>query len=192
MKLISFRLITVATSLCKLFELFCRDDLEKTYYAPPHKFRFRRGTVVANALIDAESAGECLALASHDAESAFDSLIRPAMLLKAAKRELSPTVILTLRDMNSRPRIRLKLPPDKNMPPVARTKLIPVLKGARQGAVSSSGLFNNYVIDAQGLCSSSLILSSRNMSLICYADDVLNLNRTLQQVSDVFSILEAE
>ena len=92
MKLISFRLINVAKSLCKLIELFFRDDLEKTCYAPPHKFRFRRGTgcayvltVVANALIDAESAGKCRALASHDVKRPFDSLIHPAMLRKAAK-----------------------------------------------------------------------------------------------------------
>ena len=30
------------------------------------------------------------------------------------------------------------------------------------------------------------------MSLVCYAVDVLNLSRSLQRVSDVFSILEAE
>ncbi|XP_065565889.1 uncharacterized protein LOC136030774 [Artemia franciscana] len=150
----SFRLINVATSLCKLFELLFRDDLEKTSYASPYQFGFKRKTgcgdaltVVANTLIDTESPGECLA--SHDVKRAFDSSIHPAMLLKAAKRVLSPAVVFTLWDMYS----RLKLPPDKNMPPVARTKLILVLKGMHQGAVSSPGLFNNNVIDAQDLCS---------------------------------------
>ena len=149
------------TSLCKLFELLFRGDLENTCCVPPYQFGFKRGTgcadaltVVADALIDVESAGECLALASHDVKRPFDSLIHTAMLLKAAKRGLSPAVILTLRDMYSRLRIRLKLPPDKNIPPVARTKLILVLKGVRQGAASSRGLFNNYVIDAQDLCHS--------------------------------------
>ena len=80
----SFRPITIATSLCKRFELHFRDDLEKTCYVPPHQFGFKRGTpcadalrVMANALIDAESAGEFLALASHDIKRAFDSLIHP-------------------------------------------------------------------------------------------------------------------
>jgi len=78
------------------------------------------------------------------------------------------------------------------MPPVARTKLIPVLGGACHGAIFSPGLVNSYVLDAQDLCPSSLILSSRNLSLICYVDDALNLIRTIIKVSDVFAIHQVE
>ena len=51
----------------------------------------------------------------------------------------------------------------KITPSFAQTKLIPVLRGAHKEAVYSPGLFNNYIIDAQDLCPSSLILSSRNL-----------------------------
>lgn len=195
----AFRPITVATSLCKLFELLFIQELEKVCYTPPHQFGFKRGTgcadaltVVANVLIDAESSGESLSLAGHDIRRAFDSLIHAAMLLKAGKRGLNLAVIRSLRNLYSRLRIRLKLPPDKGLTPIPRTRLVPVKKGARQGAVTSPDLFNNCVLDAQDQCPSSLILSSANLSLVCYADDILNLSRTLQRAIDIFEILEAE
>ena len=79
-----------------------------------------------------------------------------------------------------------------NLPPRPHEKLIPVLKGARQGAVSSHHLFNNYVLQAQDKCPTSCILSSIDTSLVCYADDVLNLSRTLQKASDIFETLKTE
>ncbi|XP_065564243.1 uncharacterized protein LOC136029667 [Artemia franciscana] len=97
------------------------------------------------------------------------------MLLKASQRGLNPCIVRSLRDMYSRLSIRLKLPPDENLPPRPYEKLIPVLKGARQGAVSSLHLFNNCVLQAQDKCPTSCILSSIDTSLVCYADDVLNL-----------------
>ena len=94
--------------------------------------------------------------------------------------------------MYSRLSIRLKLPPNKNLPPRPHEKLIPVLKGSRQGAVSSPHLFNNNVLQAQDKCSTSCILSSIDTSLVCYADDVLNLSRTLQKASDIFETLKTK
>ena len=58
-------------------------------------------TVVVNALIDAESFGENLALGGHDVRRAFDSLIHAAMLLKAGKRGLNLAIIHSLRDLYS-------------------------------------------------------------------------------------------
>ena len=94
--------------------------------------------------------------------------------------------------MYSRLPIRLKLPPDKNLPPRLHEKLIPVLKGARQGVVSSPYLFNNYVLQAQDKCPTSCIIPSIDTSLVCYADDVLNLSGTLQKASDIFEMLKTE
>ena len=88
--------------------------------------------------------------------------------------------------------IRPKLPPDKNLPPIPKKRLIPVLKGARQGAVSSPNFFNNYVLEAQDQCPCSLILASTNLSFVCYADDILNLSRTLLRISEIFAILQDE
>ena len=145
-----------------------------------------------SVLLDGDFSGESIALASHDISRAFDSLIHAAMLLKASQRGLNPCIVRSLRDMYSRLSIRLKLPPHKNLPPRPHEKLIPVLKGARQGAVSSLHLFNNYVLQAQDKCPTSYILSSIDTSLVCYADDVLNLSRTLQKASDIFETLKTE
>ena len=131
-------------------------------------------------------------MGGHDVRRAFDSAIHAEMLLKAGRRGLNLAFIRSLCDLYSRFHIRLKLPPDKGMPPIPRRQLIPVKKGARQGAVTSPDLFNNYVLEAQDLCPPSLILSSVNLSLICYADDILNLSRTLQRITEIFGILEAE
>ena len=149
-------------------------------------------TAVVSVLLDADFSGESIALASQDISRAFDSLLRAAILLKASQRGLNPCIVRSLRDMYSRLSIRLKLPPDKNLPPRPHEKLIPVLKGAHQGAVSSPHLFNNYVLQAQDKCPTSCILSSIDTSLVCYADDVLNLSRTLQKASDIFETLKTE
>jgi len=114
------------------------------------------------------------------------------MLLKAGKRGLNLAVIRCLRDLYSRPSIRLKLPTDKGMSTISRRQLIPVKKGASQGAITSPNLLNNYVLEAQDLCPLSLILSFVNLSLIKYADDILSLSRTLQRTTEIFGILEVE
>ena len=198
-KCLSFRPITVATSLCKLFELLFINELETKYYTPPRQFGFKRRTGCANALtavvsvlLNADFSGESIALASHDISREFDSLIHAAMLLKASQRGQNPCIVRSLHDMYSRLSIRLKLPPDKNLPPQPHEKLIPVLKGARQGAVSSPHLFNNYVLQAQDKCPTSCILSSIDTCLVCYANNVLNLSRTLQKASDIFEKLKTE
>ena len=63
----SFRPITVATSLCKLFKLLFIREHEKVFYNPLHQFGFERGTrcadaltAVANAQNDTQSCGASL------------------------------------------------------------------------------------------------------------------------------------
>ena len=69
---------------------------------------------------------------------------------------------------------------------------VSVYKGTRQGAVTSPSLFNNNVLYAQSKCLSSCIEAATNVTLVCYADDVLNLSRSLQHIEEKFSILEGE
>ena len=194
----SFRPITVATTLCKLFELLFVDEFEKLCCSPPRQFGFQRGIgcaealhVVAYALLDAHKSGESLAIGGLDLQRAFDSLIHALMLLNSAKRGVNSNIIRAFRDLYSRLRVRLKLPPDKGLPPAPRSALIPVRKGARQGAVLSPNFFNNYIIEPQDSCPSSCILSSIDISLVCYADDTLNLSRTLNRLSEIFSCLQS-
>ena len=112
----SFRPITVATSLCKLFELLFINELETKCYTLPRQFGFKRRTGCADALtavvsvlLDADFSGESIPLASYDISRAFMSLIHAAMLLKASQRGLNPCIFRSLCDMYSRLSIRLKL-----------------------------------------------------------------------------------
>ena len=127
----SFCPITVAKSLCKLFELLFINELETKCYTPSSQFGFKRRTGCANALkdvvsllLDVDSSGESIALASHDINCAFDSLTHAAMLLKASQRGLNPCIVRSLRDMYSRLSIRLKLPPGKKLPPPGLSLII--------------------------------------------------------------------
>ena len=58
--------------------------------------------------------------------------------------------------------------------------VIPVTKGTRQGAIASPTLFNNGVLDAQAKCLPFYIIKGINVSLVCYADSILNLSPTIQ------------
>ena len=200
----SFRPITVATTFCKLFELLFIDQLNAKCYVPPNQFGFqpRLGcahalSVVANALIDADASGETLVLAGHDVRKAFDSLIHAAMLLHAAKRGVSPSYIRALRDMYYRLKVRLILHPlakvdGSQVYAPTPNIFVNVEKGTRQGAVSSPSLFNNGVLDAQSAVPTSFIFAGLDLSLVCYADDILNVSRTIQRISEIFATLQSE
>ena len=69
---------------------------------------------------------------------------------------------------------------------------IPVKKGIRQGAVNSPDLFNNSVIEGQYKTPTTCILYGIDVSLISYADDILNICRTLQGIKSCFSALTDE
>ena len=63
---------------------------------------------------------------------------------------------------------------------------IPVHKGIRQGAITSPPLFNNSVIDAQKKVEISYIFRGLGLSPLNYADDTLNLSRTLNLIEKNF------
>ena len=77
---------------------------------------------------------------------------------------------------------------------MARTldRAIPLKREARQGTITSPYCFNNYVLEAQDQCEMSCVLSSLNISLVICADDILNISRTLDKISDTFQKLQAE
>jgi len=59
-----------------------------------------------------------------------------------------------------------------------RSELFNVIKGFRQGGLTSPGLINNSVIPAQSSIESTCIYRGLDVSLLTYADDILNLSRT--------------
>ena len=65
-------------------------------------------------------------------------------------------------------------------------------KGTRETAVSSPSLFNKGVLDAQSAVPTSFIFASLDLSLVCHAEDILNLSRTIQHTSEIFATLQSE
>ena len=57
-------------------------------------------------------------------------------------------------------------------------QLFPILKGVRQGALTSPVLFNNCVTGAQDKLNSTFIFKDIDLSLVTFADDLLNLSCT--------------
>ena len=69
---------------------------------------------------------------------------------------------------------------------------IPVHKGIRQGAIPSPPLFNNSVINAQKKVDTSFIFRGLDLSLLNYADYILNLSRTIALIEKNFASLSEE
>lgn len=193
----SYRPITVSTTLCKLFELLIRDEIRSKCSVPPHQFGFQRSLGCDHALYslvsiltDAENDNDSLVLAAHDLARAFDSSIHEHILLSAAERGVENSVIGPLDSMYSNLRVRIKCPGwDCDM---LLEIDIPVKKGIRQGAVNSPDLFNNSVIEVQHEAPTTCILCGIDVSLIGYADDILNISRTLNGIKSCFSALKVE
>ena len=167
----------MAATFCKLFELLLIDHLNSKCYVPPYQFelQLRLGcaqafSVVENPLIDADASDETFVLAGHDVRKAFDSLIHAALLLHAAKHGVSPSCIRALRDMYSRLKVRLIL--------------LPLSKAdGSQVYAPTPDIFVNVEKGAK-----SFIFASLDLSLVLYANNILNFSRTIQRIGDIFAM----
>ena len=70
--------------------------------------------------------------------------------------------------------------------------VVPVCKGVRQGSVVSAKLYNNSDLPAQARVATSCISKGIDVSLMTYADDLLNLNRSADRLSKNFDVLNRE
>ena len=70
--------------------------------------------------------------------------------------------------------------------------VVPVKKGVRQGSLLSSSLYDNSVLNAQACVNVLCISKNINVSLLTYADDLLNLSRSIRGLQSNFSILRDE
>ena len=152
---------------------------------------------VANAPIDADASCEALVLVEQDIHGAFDSLIHAAILLHAAKCGVSPSYIRALRDMYYRLKVRLMLQPlskavRSQVYAPTRDIFVNIEEGTRLCAVSSPSLFNNGVLDVQSAFYTYFIFAGLDVSLVCYADDIINLSRIIQHINDIFVTLQSE
>ena len=70
--------------------------------------------------------------------------------------------------------------------------VIRVWKGIRQGGVTSPPLYNNSVVAPQKKARISFVFKGLDLSILNYADDILNLSRTVSSVEENFSVLSRE
>ena len=74
----------------------------------------------------------------------------------------------------------------------AESVVVPVRKGVRQGSVVSLSLYNNSVQPAEAQVATSCVSKGNDVSLMAYADDLLNLNSSADRPSKNFDVLSRE
>lgn len=187
----SYRPVTISSVFCKLFEIVLFDEIYDKCEMPPHQFGFRKGLgcthvlyLLANILLDAHLSRETLILGQYDVRRAFDSGIHAQILVELCKRGVRSSIVRSLRDMYRNLKLRVRLQDGE------LSGEISVHKGIKQGAITSPTLYNNSVNDAQQVISPSYICKHIDLSLLGFADDLLNLSRLLSSLENNFSRLE--
>ena len=190
----SHRPITVAPVFCKIFELLFIDELCRVCESPDNQFGFKQSVsrehvhhIICNVLLECDQTGERVIAASHDVRRAFDSGVHAQILSCALKRGLDRSIVLPLRNLYKKLKVRIKVPTIDG--PQISAVVVPVEKGIRQGAVSSPTLYNNSVIESQKDVEMSLVFRGRDISLLNYADDILNLSRSFWMIEKNFDTL---
>lgn len=189
----SYRPITVSSVFCKLFEKLIISDIKASCKVPPHQFGFQAGLgcahalhVAANVLLDAHISKESLAIGEYDVRRAFDSGIHSQNMVELRKSGVDRAIVKPLNDMYSRLKVRIKLSGKLSR------RFAVVKKGIKQGAVSSPDLFNNSISTAQSKVAPCCIFKGIDVSLVGFADDLLNFSRILSSLESNFKILEME
>ncbi|XP_065582962.1 uncharacterized protein LOC136042033 [Artemia franciscana] len=189
--------ITVFPVLCKLMDSLVINMFNQTCSMPENQFGFKNGlngehlhSILVNVILKTVSSEDPLFLAGHNISRACHSGIHPQLSLEALLRGMNISVIATLRNMYRRLNVKVKSLSGENSDLIERS--IPVHKSIRQGTITSPPLFNNSVIDAQKKADMSFIFEGLGLSLLNYADDVLNLRRTLALIEKNFASLSEE
>ena len=185
----SFRPIKVSCTIFKLFESVILDETVSKCYVPPHQFGYQKGIsrehvlfALMIVLADAERSRSHIILCALDLARAFDSCIFSQVLFEANKRGVNFCIVKCLLYMYHHLKAKLK----------GGSFLFDILKGVRQGGLTSPSLFNNSVLNAQNSVKFSCIHRGFNLSLITFADDVLNLSRTFSGCENAFNQLYNE
>ncbi|XP_065578592.1 uncharacterized protein LOC136039001 [Artemia franciscana] len=168
---------------------------------PDNQFSFKKSYSrerihrnIANVLLDVEENKDIVIMAGHDVSRAFDSGIHPQLLLSASHRGLDRSILRVYKHMHSKFHVFVKVPVQKDFI-VSKTTpktIICAWKGIRQGGVTSRPFYNNSVLEAQKKVQTSFIFRGLDSSLLNYADDVLNLSRTISGIEENFEILRPE
>ena len=122
-----------------------------------------------------------------DVSRAFDSSVHTKILLEAYKQGLNLCIVRVVYYMYNNLRAQIKIPPCPT-----ESIVVPVCKGVRQGSVVSPTLYNNSVLPAQTQVATSCVSKGIDVSLMAYADDQHNLNRSANRLSKNFEVLSRE
>ena len=144
-------------------------------------------SALAAILSDSEATGDPLVIGSFDVSRAFDSSVHAQILLEAYKQGLNLCIVRAVYYMYNNLRAQIKIP---SCP--TESVVVPVRKGVRQGSVVSPTLYNNSVLPAQAQVATSCVSKGIDVSLMAYADDLLNLNRSADRLSKNFDVLSRE
>ena len=177
--------------ICKLFEMLILPIVRNCCQMPNYQFGFTVGLGCADALFalaailsDSEATGDPVVISSFDVNRAFDSSVHAQILLEAYKQGLNLCIVRVVYYMYNNLRAQIKIPSSP-----AESVVVPVRKGVRQGSVVSPTLYNNSVLPAQAQVATSCVSKGIDVSLITYADDLLNLNRSADRLSKNFDVL---
>lgn len=184
----NYRPITVSSTTSKLLELYIMEKSNQDYDPSQFGFVSHRGTTTAISLAHDVSSycvsrGSPVYLCSLDAEGAFDAIPFPVLFVKAA--EAMPDCCWRLMyNWYSSMEVYIKWNGSLG-------QRIPVLKGTRQGGLSSPFLFNMFyksLISSLNAASCGISIKGSNYNVFCYADDILIASTTvtgLQRLIDI-------
>ncbi|XP_065575022.1 uncharacterized protein LOC136036651 [Artemia franciscana] len=137
--------------------------------------------------LECDQTGKRIIAASHDVRRAFDSGVHAQTLSCAFKRGLDRSIVLPLRNLYNKLQVRTKVLTIDG--PQISTVVVPVEKGIRQGAVSSPSLYNNNFLESRKDVEMSFVFKGRDISLLNYAYDILNLSHSFGMIEKNFDIL---
>jgi len=182
-----YRPITISSVTSKLLELYVTEKTEQRFNPSQFGFVAHRGTTTAISLAHdvsqyCSSRGSAIYMCSLDAEGAFDAIPFPVLFLKAST--CMPDSCWRLMYLwYSGLHVMVKWQG-------SLSERIPVLKGTRQGGLSSPMLFNVFYRDLIAELNAQrcgISIDGCSYNAFCYADDILLASTTpsgLQKLID--------
>ena len=178
----SYRPITVACNISKLFEYVLLPYIIDFVNYDANQFGFRKGIschyahrVLALLFKDAQTKGQSLHICALDISKAFDSVVHPQAFYSLHQLGINPSIISLLRFWYSNSYVRLK----SNGCVFGN---IPVKSGVRQGGVLSPYIFNACISSVINKIPSSCFFGFSEVSYLAYADDLLLISRSKRRL----------
>jgi hypothetical protein len=171
----------------KIFELLIIDHIRQQCVMLPFQFGFQPHLGCNHALRslctilkDTERLDSPLAIGAYDISNAFGSQIHSQAMHELLKSGISVDLVRPLYCMYRHLCVRLKIG-SSLLPSELRVNI-----GIKQRVIISPTIYNNATLRALGDLSPCCIFNGVSVSVLCYADDVLNLSRTVFNLEKSF------